>query len=63
MTQRHKEHKLGGVVEAALDHVMIDEKWLRDMATDTDIEQNTPTDVFLALEDYICSSLAHIDEE
>ena len=54
----HKEHKLGGVVEAALDHVMVDEEWLSSMATSTTIEQNTSTEVFRALESYIVDELA-----
>ena len=54
----HKEHKLGGVVEAAIDHAMADEQWLYDMADDSDIEQNTSTEVFRALESYVTDELA-----
>lgn len=54
----HKEHRLGGLVEAALCKAYADEKWLQDMADDPDIEQNTPIEVFLAVESYITDELA-----
>ena len=54
----HTEHKLGGLVEAALNKAMADEKWLDDMASDPDIEQNSNLEVFLALESYIVDELA-----
>ena len=60
MTERHKEDKLNGVVEAALNHCMLDERWLRVVGEDPEIEQNTATEVFQALENYICDHLARI---
>ncbi len=60
---RHEENKLGGVVEAAIDHAMADEKWLQDMADSTTIEQTTKNGVFNALEDYILGSLSYIDPD
>ena len=63
MTQRHAEDILGGVVEAALNRAMYDEKWLSDMAGDSNIGQNTPTEIFQALEGYICDHLARITKD
>ena len=57
---RHKEDKLNGVIEAALNRAMLNETWLNDMANDTEIEQNSPDEVFRALEGYITDSLARI---
>ena len=54
----HKEHRLGGVVEAAISHVLYNEEWLQAMADSPTIDQNTPHEVFLALEDYVCEELA-----
>ena len=62
MTERHKEDKLGGVVEFALNVAMADEKWLQDAADDDDLEQNTPMEVFLAVESYITDHLARIGQ-
>ncbi len=56
----HKEHRLGGIVEAAISHVLYNEEWLQSMAQDPTIEQNTPTEVFQALESYVTDSLALI---
>lgn len=63
MSTRHKEDKLGGVVEAALNLAYADETWLDDMAKDPDIEQNTNMEVFRAIEDYILDHLARIEPE
>ncbi len=61
MSKRHKEDKLGGIVEAALNHCAGDERWLQSMADDPEISQNTPTEVFQALVLYITDHLARID--
>ncbi len=61
MTTRHKEDKLGGVVEAALNRAMNDEAWIRDMVYDPQIEQNDSLAVYHALEDYLTEHLARID--
>ena len=54
----HKEHKLGGLVEAAISSAMKDDWWLDAMANDPSIEQNTSTEVFQALESYVVDELA-----
>ena len=59
---RHKEDKLNGVVEAALNRAMLNETWLNDMANDTEIEQSSPDEVFQALESFVTDSLARIGE-
>ncbi len=58
--KRHPEHRLGGVVEAALNFASDDENWLIDMSKDTDIEQNTTGAVFRAVESYLTDALALI---
>lgn len=61
---RHKHDRLYGVVEAALNHCMSDEKWLRDVAASTDPIwdiPDTPDGVYQALEDYICNHLARLE--
>jgi len=58
--ERHEEDRLGGVVEAAIDLAMNTESWLEAMASDPEIEQNTATDVYQALESYICDHLARL---
>ena len=58
---RHPEDRLNGVVEAALNRCMEDEKWLQEMANDPGPEYtmpNTVAEVFQALESYICDVLA-----
>ena len=54
----HKEHKLDGVVEAALNKAAADENWLTAMSKDPTIEQTTATEVFRAIESYITDELA-----
>lgn len=56
----HPELKLNGVVEAAISKVMFDDQWLSDMAKDPNIEQNTPAEVFQALESFVTEGLARI---
>ena len=63
MTKRHKEDRLGGVVEAALNRAMDDNDWVVDMTVDTEIEHNHPDDVFQALESYMTDHLARITVE
>ncbi len=60
---RHVEDKLGGVVEAGLNRVMIDQAWLMSMASDPNITLKTDTEVFQALESYICDHLARITKD
>ena len=58
---RHPEDRLNGVVEAALNHCMVDDEWLQDMANDPGpmfTMPKTSEKVFLALESYICDVLA-----
>jgi len=55
---RHKEHKLNGIVEFALNMALYNETFLEEAAGDPNIEQNTPTEVFQALESYIVEELA-----
>ena len=60
---RHNQDCLNGVVEAALNRVMEDKKWLQDMADDFDPDWNIPNTsdaVFLELEAYICDVLASV---
>lgn len=54
----HVEHKLNGIVEAALNHCMDDEYFLRVMSQDPNIEQNTPDELCAAMESYITDELA-----
>lgn len=54
----HKEHKLNGVVEAALNHAMNNSTWMQSMALDPTIDQWSEEEVFQVLEDYICNELA-----
>lgn len=55
---RHPEDKLGGVIEAGLNHVMENKYWLSNMVIDPNIEQKTDTEVFQAVESYITEHLA-----
>ncbi len=61
MTKRHEEDKLGGIVEAALNHCAGDENWLQSMADDPEISQNSTDEVFRAMVLYITDHLARIE--
>ena len=56
----HPEHKLNGVVEAAISQCLYNETWLTDMAESTTIDQGTETEVFQVLESYVTDELALI---
>lgn len=58
LRDKHPEHKLGGIVEAAIDKAMDDNDWIAAMASDPNIKQNTTDEVFQALESYVCDELA-----
>ncbi len=60
MTTRHKEDRLSGIIEAALNLAWANEPWLEAMAKDPDIDHNTSMEVFSAIESYICDHLARI---
>ncbi len=60
MTKRHEEDKLNGVIEYALNVAMDNKEWLQNAADSDNIKQNTPGDVFRAVEHYITDHLARI---
>ena len=60
---RHRLDTLNGIVEAALNNAMEDERWLTSMANDRGGEftlPNTADECYQELEEYICDVLARV---